>query len=191
MYVTGSKQSPMFRLWRYSALICHTNCFSWVISPLVVWPASILPFQSCCSPACCWSLAHHVLMCPNSSIKGRAELQEPLGRTEAICAGTNVKGDIVGPLFSLVLCSSVHFYSFEENIPQNPRLEIAEDIQYQLLTYALWRSTWMLSSAYPLNSVFLPWLWASGMKFRIMPVFLSLEILCRNYQIILVLFKYI
>lgn len=184
----------MSKLWRYSALICHTNCFSWPISLLMVWPASILPFQSCCPPACCWSLAvqrHHVLMCPNSSIKGRAELQEPLGRTEAICAGTNVKGNISGPLFSLVLCSSVHFYSFEENIPQNLRLEIAGDIQYQLLTYALRRSTWMLSSTHPLNSVFLPWLWASGMKFRIMPVFLSLEILCRNYLIILVLFKYI
>lgn len=78
-----------------------------------------------------------MLMRPNSSIKGRAELQEPLGRTDLICAGSNVMGNIAGPLFSVVLCSSVHFYSFEENIPQNLRLEISGDIQCLLFPYAL------------------------------------------------------
>lgn len=53
-----------------------------------------------------------MLMCPNSSIKGRAELQEPLGRTEAICARTNVTGNIAGPLSSLVLCSISTFLLF-------------------------------------------------------------------------------
>lgn len=75
-----------------------------------------------------------MLMCPKSFIKGRAELQETLGRTEAICLGPNVMGNIAGRLFSPVLCSSLHFYSFEGNIPQNLRLEISGDIQYQLLT---------------------------------------------------------
>jgi len=51
-------------------------------------------------------------------------LQELLGRTEAICAGTGVKENIAGPSLSPVFCSSVHFYAFEENILQNIRLEM-------------------------------------------------------------------
>lgn len=62
---------------------------------------------------------------PTPTWKGRAELQESLGRTEAICAGSDIKGNIAGPSCSLGFCSSVHFYSFEEIIPKNLRWKMS------------------------------------------------------------------
>lgn len=119
-----------------------------VYSAIPVLLSSCLLLVHCCSKASCANV-------PKLFYKGHAELQEPLRRTEAICAGTNVMGNIAGPLFSQVLCSSVHFYSFEKNISQNLRLEISGDIQYQLFMHALWSSTWMLSSTHPLSLCFL------------------------------------
>lgn len=122
-------------------------------------PTYLLPFQSCCPPACHWYLAvqrARVSMSPNSYMKGQGRAAGITWKDWGnLCWVLTLKGTLLVPH---ILQGFAHQYTFTLLKKTSPKLWdnkwVSGDIQCQrLLTYALCRqlrSSWMLSSTHSL-----------------------------------------